>query len=440
VTSLKLNGSSAGALPTPTPPAAQATAIATTRPRSIRTDRRALIIAPLALLCCVWLWALVQTGGVARGPRAVTFGGDFALNMSSAALLKQGGNPYDGNVLLRAEQAYMDRNGIPVQLGADQAPLTWGGYPPLFFWILEPLTSLPFHLVALLWIGLLLAVMIGGFIALLRYLGWKSLVIPSLIFAIMPQTTLEAYYANPTGLVVGLIFLALALQRRHPLSAGLLFSLAFLKPQLAVPTLIAMTVFLVLDRRRFLTGVTLGVCALVGASLATVGPHGLALWVYGLASVSAMVASQPNMAPLIGLYAGWTAQPLRTCIEAVLAMAVLALTAREWYRGRAGSSAPFLAIAWLWVGWFLVLPYARFPDEILLAPAILAFVGPDGRDLGRLAPATMLYLIYFSALLFSAHLAGAQLLSLPLLVLLAVLYVHRSSETRETTRAAVLSA
>lgn len=384
-----------------------------------------IVITPLALLCCIWLWALVQVGGVSRGPRAVTFGGDFALNMSSAVVLKNGGNPYDGRVLLRAEQSYMDRQGIRVSLGRAQAPLTWGGYPPLYFWLLEPLTGLPFQAVALAWIALSIAMMVGGFVAVLRFLDWRSFTVPAVLFVLMPETTLEAYYGNPTGLVVGIIFIASLLQKRYPLAAGLLLSLTFLKPQLAAPTLLLICLFHTARPRRVFSGVVAGLLVLIGATLVTVGQEGLLRWAHGLSSVSGMIAAQPNIAPLIGLYAGWTSQPLRTAIQGGAAVLALGLTMREWRRRTNAGPVPFLSVAWLWALWFLVLPYAHYGDAILLAPALLSLLGRNGENLRAPASALMLYLMFFSVFLFSAKIHDAQLLALPLVVLAGVLYGKR---------------
>lgn len=388
--------------------------------------RRQLTVLPLAVLCLLWLWLVVQLGGITQGPRAVTFGGDFALNMSSSALLKSGGDPYDGSQLLRAEQAYMDRNRIPVKLGAKQVALTWGGYPPLFFWLLEPYTGFPFGAVAFVWICILTVAMIGGFVALLRYLGWHAVIPTTLLFASMPQTTLQAYYANPAGLVIGIILLVLFVQKRAPMTAGLVFSLAFLKPQLAVPALIVGTLFLIGNPRRFIAGLGIGLGGLLLASIAAVGLSTLENWVHGMFSVSAMVASQPNMVPLVGLYSSWTDSVTRTGIELAMASLAAGLTLFAW-RQRDQRPVPFANVAWLWVLWFLVLPYAHFPDEILLAPAVLAFVGRDGAGLHRPAAVAVLYMMFFSVLLFSVRFHGAQLLSLPLVALLILLYIQRGS-------------
>lgn len=405
-------------------PGASSVGVARENPRlAVSGARRArLAIVPLAVLCLLWAWLLIQLGGLSQGPRAVSFGGDFALNMSSATLLKAGGNPYDGAALLRAERSYMNASHIHVKLGRAQAPLTWGGYPPLFFWLLEPLTAFPFGPVAVAWIGFLAVTLLAGFIALLRYTGWTSIAPATLLFALMPQTTLEEYYANPTAFVAGDIFFVLFLQRRFPLAAGLLFSLAFLKPQLAVPTGIVITAFVVGDRRRFLSGLSAGLLVLLGASLVTVGPRVLLHWVTGMYSVSSMVAQQPNMAPWIGLYAAWAAPPVRMGIELLLGAGTIVATAVAWRRLRQQTPVNFAQIGWLWALWFLILPYAHFADEVLLAPAILALLGINGARLRNPWAALTLYLLFFSVLLFSFRVHGALLLSLPLTAILVILY------------------
>lgn len=384
-----------------------------------------MVLLPLILLSVLVLWAMVVVGDVARGPRAVTFAGDFALNISSAYVLEHGGNPYDGHVLLHAEQSYLTRQGIPTKLGSAQVPLTWGGYPPLFFWLLAPFTHLAFRWVALVWIGLLMLTITSGFVAVLHYLGWTSIALPTAVFVIMPQSIIEAYYGNPSGLVIGIIFLSLLLQRNWPFAGGLLLSLAFLKPQLVVPALVLFTIFLVSDRRRFLAGVGIGLFAFLLATLWTVGLNTLFEWVHGLFAVSRMVSSQPNMAPLIGIYAAWAPSTVRTIIELVAVVLAIVLTVFQVHQFGDGDREGFPPIAFLWTIWFLVLPYAHFGDEILLAPAVLSLLGCNGCAMANPTRATALYLIFFSILLFSATFHGAQLLSLPLVVVAGILYIAR---------------
>lgn len=399
-----------------------------------RPGRFLLWLGPLVILMLLWAWALVTVGDVRQGPRARNFGGDFALNMSSAYVLRHGENPYDGAVLLRGEQAFLVRQGISPNLGRSAGALTWGGYPPLYFWLLGPLTDLPFRTVGIVWIVGLYALMAGGFLAVLAYAGWSRRLVPCLLFLAMPQTMLQAYYGNPAGLVVPVVLGALFLQSRYPLAGGLLLSLAWLKPQLALPALVMITIFHTHDRVRFLLGLALGTFSLLAASLLTMGGHEMILWVRGLLTVSSITGEQPNMAPLVGLYAGWAPPAIRTGLEAT-GLAVAAVLTLGWRWKLRGVNRPsLLAVGWLWVVWFLALPYAHFPDEILLSLPIIALLGRDGENAGRPVSVAVLYLMFFSAFLFSAKPHDVQLLSLPLLVLAAMLWMAARHEVAAYVR------
>jgi Glycosyltransferase family 87 len=408
---------------TPTPRVAGATTTTTANRRTLL-----LIVGPLGILIVLWVYLLFTVGGVTDGPRARTFGGDFALNMASASVLQHGGNPYDGRGLLSAERSLMEHQGIHTDLGSSSLVLTWGGYPPLYFWLLRPLLALPFRVVAVAWILGLYVCMGIGFLAALKYAGWKHRVIPCLLFLGMPQAALAAYYANPTPLVFAVMMLALLLQRTRPFASGLLFSLTCLKPQLAIVGFVLLVGFHVTDRRWFTLGVGVGATVLLAVSAATCGLQSLTWWLHGLNSVSSMIGRQPNIAPLIGLYAGWAPTSVRVGLEmSVLAIACV-LTFGWWRRMQNTPEVTLISVAWLWVVWFLALPYAHFPDEILLCLPVLALLGPDARNSHRWAPALVPYLMYFSALLFSAKFHDAQLLSLPLIALAAVLFRAARSE------------
>jgi Glycosyltransferase family 87 len=389
------------------------------------------------LLVSIWIWALVSVGHVSDGPQARNFGGDFALNMSGAYAQQHGMNPYNGAALLIAEQRFLGHEGIQTKIDAATASLTWEGYPPLYFWLLRPLLGFSFRAVALTWIAALYFSLAIGFLAALKYLEWKHRVIPCLLFLAMPQATLEVYYANPTPLIFMMVMLALVLQRTRPFAAGLVFSLACIKPQLALLGFVMLALFHAADRRRFILGTASGVCFLLAANVAACGTGSVMEWFNGLVGVSSITGRQPNMAPLIGLYAGWVSATVRLLLEvSTLAVACL-LTYFTWRRTRLQHEIPVFSVAWLWVVWFLALPYAHFADEIVLSIPILAMLGRDTRLLGRWTPSLLPYLMYFSALLFSASFHGAQLLSLPLLILLYPLVraAHRTlAESRCSLR------
>jgi hypothetical protein len=117
---------------------------------------------------------------------------------------------------------------------------------------------------------------------------------------------------------------------RHALGRGLLFSLAFLKPKLAVPSLDLLSLVLVPKPWHFLAGVTARVALLLGASILAVGIDVMTEWVRKVLSVAGNVASQPNIAPLIGIYANWVNPAVRVAIGGSPAVLALTLTALWW--------------------------------------------------------------------------------------------------------------
>jgi len=291
--------------------------------------------------------------------------------------------------------------------------------------LLQPLTHIPFRAIGLIWIISLYGFMGLGFLCILHYLGWKRRLIPTLIFMAMPQTTLQAFYGNPAALVFAIIAGSLFVQRRHPVWAGCLISLAWLKPQLAVPAMILVALFHVNDRRRFLQGITIGSLVLLAATLATVGVEPIVQWVGEMRSVSTMAGSQRNMIPLVGLYAGVVSATVRQLLQMGLLTIAAGLTAWWWFKLRPKAAVPPLQVAWLWAVWLLALPYAHFPDEILLSLPVLALIGRDGSRLCRPSVLFALYGMFATVLLYSYEPHHVQTLSLPLIALGVILYRAR---------------
>ncbi len=387
-------------------------------------------LAPLVICLLVWLLALVVGGNFQSGPRPSGFGTDFALNITGSAILQHGGNPYDHHQTIVTRQSFFERQGIMTPRDDKTTRLlAWGGYPPLFFWLLQPLTHVPFRVIGTVWIISLYGLMGLGILCILHYLGWKRRLVPTLLFMAMPQTTLQAYYGNPAALVFAIIAGSLLVQRRHPVWGGCLISLAWLKPQLAVPAMILIALFHVNDRRRFLQGMAIGSFVLLAATLVSVGVSPMVKWVGEIRGVSAMVGEQPNMIPLVGLYAGAVSATVRQLLQIGLLTVAVSLTAWSWVNLRPPGAVPPLQVAWLWVVWLLALPYAHFPEEMLLSLPILALIGRDGSRLCRPGALFVLYGMFATVLLYSYEPHHVQTLSLPLIALGVILY--RARDGRE---------
>jgi hypothetical protein len=395
-------------------------------------------LLPLVAAVVIFAWTMWTFGRVSDGPRAKNFGGDFALNMTSAVMMKHGANPYDRPALLRAETSYLNGQGIPTHLDSSALRITWVGYPPLYFRLLEPLTTYPFRQVAIGWILCMYTCMALGFLAALRFAGWTKRLLPCMLLLALPQAVLHAYYANVAAFLFAVTMWAVLLQKRFPFQAGMLLSLTLVKPQLAMFGLAVVILVHARNPRTVLVGWLTGAAALAALELLIAGPHSTEQWVAGLASVSSISGEQPNMAPLMGLYAGWAPAGLRTALEVAVLATAFGLTVAWKRRLRGVEEVPLRAVAWLWGVWFLALPYAHFPDEIFLVLPLLALLGRDARNLTRAAALSAMYVMVFSVLLYSAAPHHVQLLSLPLLVLTAVSY--RDARRSLTTVSTAMSA
>jgi len=382
-------------------------------------------LVPLVICLLLYVFLLSVSGNFQSGPRPRALGGDFALNITGSVILQHGGNLYDENQVIATQQSFFARQGIKTPNDKWTRAITWQSYPPLYFWLLQPLTHIPFRAIGTIWIISLYGFTGLGFLCILHYLGWKRRLIPTLIFMAMPQTTIEAFYGNPAALVFAVIGGSLFVQRRHPLWGGCLISLAWLKPQLAVPAMILIALFHVNDRRRFLQGIAIGSLALLAVTLATVGIESMVQWVGEMRSVSTMAGDQPNLIPLVGLYAGVVSATVRQLLQMALLAFATGFTGWWWFKLRPQSAVPPLQVAWLWVVWLLALPYAHFPEEMLLSLPILALIGRDGIRLYRRSTLFALYSMFATVLLSYNQPFQVQMLSMPLIALGIILYRAR---------------
>ncbi len=379
---------------------------------------------PLALLTLLWVRVFLSFAHVSTLPNDAPFGGDFAHNMAGAYVMTHGGNPYNAEVFLRGLHSYLVAQGIPNKLRLTDGVTVWYGYPPLYAWLLEPFIPLPFPLVTLALMMIMgLALAVAAFLCLSSF-GWSTRLFPTLLFLTAPQTTFQLYYGNPASLVVAMVVASIAINRRFPFSAGLLLSLACLKPQLGVPGLLLLALSSPRGRGRIFAGFGTGTVVLLALTLLGPGRHSLVAWVQGLFSISGMAGQQVNMVPLMGLYAGRVPPSLHTVLEGLTVLAALGLTAWYWRRLRGLTDVPFRLVAWLWPLWMLALPYAHFPDEIVLLPATLAALGRNGRHITQPGLALCVYLLYGSTLLDNVEIDHVQLLSLPLIAVTILMYRH----------------
>jgi hypothetical protein len=394
--------------------------LGTASPAVVSRARIYAVVAPFLVLLVLWIYLFYGEGAFKGGPSGKAFGADYTMFVSAAQVLKAGGDPYNPAVLLRTETAWMHRLHRPMIKRSQRSQVRVGN-PPLLYWVMEPLTGarfVPAALASLIGLYLLSAV---GFAAVLRYFGWRTWILPTFIFLLMPQVVLGAFYGNVVGVVFAAMGLSLALSRRYPTVAGAVMCLAWLKPPVALPVVLVLGAFHVEHRNRFAYGFALGTVGLFGLTLLTSGWSSIGLWIHGLLQYSNDMAIQPDVISLAGLYVRWMPPAPRVALEALTVMGALALTGYLW-RMRSAGERDFLTVAPLWVVWMLAAPYGHFFDEIILAIPVAAYLGQNGRRVAYRLPGFTLYLLFFSLFFISWAPLRVYLLPIPLVLVAVFMY------------------
>jgi Glycosyltransferase family 87 len=405
---------------------------------------RRVILLPLLMFLVLWLLIMgivIQKSG----PNAKNFGGDFATQLGAAQVLKDGGNPYDARLAYRTETRLLrDKQGVAVL----KTPVPVGN-PPLWYWALQPLTGLPFRPTAVLWCLGMYALSAIGFLASARFLGWTRRAVPLVVFLAMPQTALAAFYGNAEDLVFASFAISLLLIRRYPVIAGVLMSMAWLKPPVALPAALLIVLFLSRRPFRVILGFAIATGALAALTGIAIGWESLHVWVSALVNRSGSGASSSaygDAATLAGLYVYWAPLSVRLVLEALSVSVAAALTSLQWLRVRRHVTAGVLSIAWLWVVWFLAAPFGHFHDEVLLALPVMAAMGINAQRAAGPLPAACLYLLALSVPLaywtpFASNLPyNTQLHSIPLLgVAICLLAISRRPESGSKQKSADVS-
>lgn len=378
------------------------------------------VIAPLLVLLILWIWLFYSEGAFRGGPGGKALGGDYAMFISAAQLIQSHGDPYDPTVLIRIETRLLHRVHVP-PIDSKQRTHVRVGNPPVMYWAMEPLIGRPFTLTA--WISLLglYALSALGFIAVLRYFGWTRWFLPTVVFLLMPQVVLGAFYGNPIGIVFASIAMGLLSSRRHPVLAGAIMSLAWLKPPIALPIVLIVALFYVRKPLTFALGFGSASLSLLLLATITSGTSSIEQWVHGLARYSNDMAIQPDIISLNGFYAAWMPSGPRLILEFVSLVAAVWFTAWIWNRER-GRDTDFLASSPLWLIWMLASPYGHFYDEIILAIPLVVYFGRNGSMLTHRGPAISLYLVFASLFFISWAPGGVYLLPIPLLLIVALMF------------------
>jgi hypothetical protein len=399
----------------------------TSSPADGRSRRRRVSIVAFCVLVGGWAALFLASGSLQKGPSAKHFGGDFVLFLSGARVVHAGGNPYDQRVLYRAERRLLERDGVrPPAFD----PYMRVGNPPLLFWVLEPATSFSFETSVKTWALAMYALLALGFLGCLVRMGWRRRWLPLVLFLAVPQSIYAAYYGNVDGLVFASLSWSAALARRSPVAAGALLTVAWLKPQVALPGAALIMLFLSVRRLRVLVGFVVGSVVGLALTVLTTGAASVAWWLMALGSYSNRLGVQPDIASLSGLYVYSASDHIRFVLEGISLLAVALATGFWWWKRESGEAV--LGVAWLWLAWFLATPFAHFHDEVVLALPLLAILGRDGAWLARWPANVALFVLVLSILLFPTTRAHTDLQSLALLVVLGCALVQLSRERSES--------
>jgi Glycosyltransferase family 87 len=363
------------------------------------TLRAGMTFAPLAILLILWLWLFFGSGALATGPNGRSFGVDFAQFFTASRMLSSHHNPYDYRALIPADRSLLRHEGIDLLPSTTNRGVRVGN-PPLFFWLLGPLTNFRLQSVAIAWILTLYAFAAVAALAVLWYLRWRRPLAAVLCFLAMPQVVLGVYYGNVSAIVLAFAAGALCLAKRHPATAGLIMSVLWLKPPIGLPIVLLVILFHAVRRGRAVVGFVSGTAILGALTVMTTGTQSLAWWFAALTGYSKDIALQPNLVSLSALYVGAPALERMTLQVLCIGVAVL-LTLRVWWTVRDQEGIALQTVAWLWGVWFLVSPYAHFSDELVLAIPILAVFGISSGRVTSWVPALLAYLLFFSLAFFS---------------------------------------
>lgn len=290
---------------------------------------------------------------------------DFAVFGSASRILASGSHCLYCLSTQRASLAAYVSQGTPG---------TWNlfVYPPPAAWILRPLAPLPPTVALAIFVSAaLVCVMLAG---LLLYRGLlRGVARPrAALLTIAAVASLPAAWGVALGQWTPIVALPVALavilihRKEHHVVAGLLLSLALVKPQLVVLVPFA----LVATREwRVLTGFGTGVCVWTAASFLLIGERALD-WIGLVAQQQQAIAGQSISVP--GGLAWLTHRPGGALI-AFVALLPVAIVATMYVGRRLHDPAALVALAL--VGSLLIAPHLNADDFILCAPALALWGG-----------------------------------------------------------------
>jgi Glycosyltransferase family 87 len=351
--------------------------------------RSSWLLALALVISCASLWALLPLANSLQD----NTGHDFRLLFVAATALRAHQNPYDTATFLH--QAQLDN--VPARLlilrGQFIQPYV---YPPVFAWLIIPLTFITVAHALLAWRLLSLACVFAGTLGLIGPLtelqgaaflrSRLNRVLVAALVTFSPLAFYVTYWGNPVVISYAAMGGSVwALNRHHPradLLAGALMVGALLKPQFTVPIALLATFCFTSGadawarRKRVALSLGVTVALLLALDIAVTGAALLRAWVHSVRYLSSMIYLQPDMPTLIGMLRPLLLQhPGRVQQVALyLAMALGAGTAIWLYRRLRRAWAPGALFGLLTVVWCFASPYAHANDDLLLVPGGLALM------------------------------------------------------------------
>ncbi len=302
------------------------------------------------------------------------FGQDFyPVWLTSHDCLKADCDPYGSEMTRKIQHGLFGRT-LDSEISSDPPPdyrtFVYPAFTDLLFW---PAAQFPFPEVRLVVAVLLVGLTIASVFLWMQALSLRpapSSLAAIVLLVVCSYPVLEGLYADQLGLLVGFLLAAslLALQRGWHLLAGIIMSLATIKPQMTI----LVAVYLLVwswhnwrERGRFCIGLGSAILVLIGAAV-LVWPHWIQSWV-------SVLLRYPRYAkpPLAGemLYLG----PHLGGTASLAAIGLLLTLVLSWRKRSAGASS---AEFWLALGTVLsitavtLLPSQGFQDDVILLPGI----------------------------------------------------------------------
>ncbi len=315
--------------------------------------------------------------------------------LGARELLLQGRDPYSRQVTREIQAGYYGRELDPTRANDPKDQMGFA-YPVYVAFLLAPFLQLDFSLLRSAFTWVLAGLILASVLLWLKALGWKVSRSSKLIFLLL---TIGSYPAAQgiklqqlTIVVSALIAAAAAALAAGWLAvAGLLLAFSTVKPQLVVPLLIFLLLWVAGDwpkRWPLLASFTVTIaCLVIGGELILPG------WITKF--ISALAAYRQYTGGISIL------QELLSPVGGAIAMAglllLLALLAWKGRREPAGSEAFGLVLSLSLAVTLLVIPTWSPYNQVLLLPAVLVLIR-KWRVMSRLGPLPRLLYLIVSAL------------------------------------------